>query len=100
MKRTIVSVACLLSLLSMSAPVFAECGWSEGDYIQEEGKYLMADSCTIYGTIEFVNKACNKVKVNVSKITNAFGMRVDATCRYDLGEASVHDVVWMNVKPK
>lgn len=85
---------------SVSVVEAKACGWTEGETVKEDGKYLFGDSCSIFGTVELVNKACNKVKISVTKVTNAFGMRIDATCRYSLGQAAERDLVWMNVNPK
>ncbi len=61
-------------------------------------RYLFGDSCTIYGTVETVNKKCTKAKVRVAKATQAFGMAIAESCRYDGGEAATGDVVWVSIK--
>lgn len=88
--------ALLLTLLSQTA-FAAECKFAEGDDFSAEGSYLMGDSCTLFGNVEAVNKGCSKVKVRVSKVTQAFGMRVDATCRINGGEGAAGDVVWLPI---
>lgn len=99
MKRPIVA---LMIMVLFSAPVFAKskCGYSKGDSVTESGKYLWADSCEMHGNVEAVNKTCTKIKVSVTKVTAAFGMTVDARCRYDGGEAAAGDTVWMSVNSK
>jgi len=85
-----------LTLLSHTA--FAEeCKFAEGDDFTAGGSYLMADSCTLYGNIEAVNKTCSKVKVRIAKVTQAFGMRVDAVCRVNGGEGAAGDVIWLPI---
>jgi hypothetical protein len=95
MKKILVST---MFLALFSSSVFAGCKFSEGDNFSESGTYLFGDSCTIYGTVETVNKQCTKAKVSVAKVTQAFGMAIDASCRYDGGEAATGDVVWISIK--
>ena len=96
MKKAIVG-AVILALIG--SPVFAKgkCKFSEGDAVQESGKYLLADSCTLVGNVEAVNKDCTKLKMSVNKVTGAFGMKVDAICRYKGGEAKAGDTVWVSI---
>lgn len=76
----------------------SKCEFSEGDDFVARGNYLMADTCDLHGNIEAVNKDCSKVKVSVSKVTAAFGMKVDAKCRIPGAEGAAGDTIWVPVK--
>jgi len=87
----------ILSITVLSSFVFADCKYEEGDDIVVKGKYMWADSCKIHGTVEKVNKKCTKVKVSIGKVTAAFGMRVNAECRYNGGQGAAGQTVWIPI---
>lgn len=86
-----------LSLILISGSVFANCNYEEGDDYTSGGKYLWADSCEVHGTVEKVNNKCTKAKVTVNKVTAAFGLRVDAICRFKGTEGAAGDTVWVPI---
>ena len=66
--------------------MYADCKYEEGDDFVTNGKYLWADRCKIHAVVEKVNKKCTKV--TVGKITGAFGISINDTCRYSGGKTS------------
>lgn len=89
-----------ICMLAASQAASAKCGYSEGDDFKMRGKYLMFDTCDLHGNIEAVNKDCTKVKVSVSKVTAAFGLRVHAKCRIAGTEGAAGDTIWVSLKKK
>lgn len=101
MKASILAMAAITLLAGSSASVSAaSCPHSEGDDFVANGKYLWADSCKLHGNIEAVNKGCTKAKVRVSKVTGAFGMKINEKCRIAGADGAAGDVIWVDLEKK